>query len=201
MRNLLSRLFFLKSSNRFKENDNSSFYNLEGGISPPRSIPPPPSRICPVPSVQKPQIYFDRVGGYSRALPSRATSGSAGYDITSRENYVFPPSELSNPQPYIIHTGIKAVFPPSVVAFLIARSSLFKKTGLILSNSVGVIDADYQYATNGGEIMLSVLNITNEDAVINAGDKVAQVVFVPFLTVETAESFEQERVGGFGSTG
>jgi dUTP pyrophosphatase len=193
MRNLLSRLFFLKSSNRFKEKDSSSFYSMEGGISPPRPIPPPP--------VRKAQIYFDRVGGYSRDLPSRATSGSAGYDITSRENYVFPPSELSNPQPYIIHTGIKAVFPPSIVAFLIARSSLFKKTGLILSNSIGCLDSDYGSIPNGGEILLSVLNITNKDAVINAGDKIAQVVFVPFLTVETAESFEQERVGGFGSTG
>ena len=93
---------------------------------------------------------------------------------------------------------------PNVVAFLLARSGLGHKKGLVLGQSVGTIDADY-----ANEIFISawLRNPPGSDSlVINPGDRIAQLVFLPILRpeLEVVEEFSattERGMGGFGSTG
>lgn len=80
------------------------------------------------------------------------------------------------------------------------RSSVGIKKGLVLSNGTGVIDADYySNPDNDGNIGISLLNTMNEDIVIEAGEKIAQGIFVGYLVADDDQA-TAERVGGFGST-
>jgi len=71
-------------------------------------------------------------------IPEYQTSGSAGFDLSSLEEIIVPGQEMK-----LIPTGLIIHVPENHVLLLMARSSLFKKKGLILSNGVGVIDSDY----------------------------------------------------------
>ena len=86
------------------------------------------------------------------------------------------------------------------VLYLFDRSSNPRKRGIVLSNSVGVIDKDYYgNPDNDGNIHAQFTNITNETVVIEAGTAMMQGVFMPFLIADGDEATGQ-RVGGFGST-
>lgn len=93
---------------------------------------------------------------------------------------------------------------PYMAAVIAPRSGLGHKKGLVLGNSIGVIDADYQ-----GQIMVSVWNRNaagTPPIVIEPGERIAQMMFVPVLrpVFQTVESFSEDTVrgaGGFGSTG
>ena len=81
------------------------------------------------------------------------------------------------------------------------RSSNPGKKGLILANSIGVVDADYyENPENDGHIMFAFFNIKNEDTIIKKGDCIGQAIFEKFLTTDN-DTAEGERKGGFGSTG
>lgn len=104
--------------------------------------------------------------------------------------------------PTIVHTGIKASMEEDEVLELYNRSSNPKKLGLILANSVGVVDADYyNNKDNDGEIMFAFYNILPCDITIKAGTRIGQGVFKKYLRPTKGLRVKQDiRSGGFGST-
>ena len=132
-------------------------------------------------------------------LPVRKTKYSAGYDIEAAEDVVIP-SFNKGMAPTLIKTGIKAYMKDDEVLMLYNRSSNPKKKGLILANSVGVIDKDYYgNSDNDGHIMFAFYNMKDEDIVIKKGDAIGQAVFQKYLMTDN-DNAQGERVGGFGST-
>lgn len=132
-------------------------------------------------------------------LPIRKTKFSAGYDVEAAEDTVVP-SFKKGMAPTLVKTGIKAYMQDDEVLMLYNRSSNPKKKGLILSNSVGVIDKDYYgNRDNDGHIMFAFYNVKDEDTVIKKGDAIGQAIFQKYLTTDD-DNGEGERQGGFGST-
>lgn len=132
-------------------------------------------------------------------LPVRKTKFSAGYDIEAAEEVVIP-SFKKGMNPTLVKTGIKAYMQDDEVLMLYNRSSNPKKKGLILANSVGVIDKDYYgNQDNDGHIMFAFYNIKDEDITIKKGEAIGQAVFQKYLVTDD-DSAEGERIGGFGST-
>ena len=132
-------------------------------------------------------------------LPVRKTKYSAGYDIEAAEDTVIP-SFKKGDAPTLIKTGLKAYMADDEVLMLYNRSSNPKKKGLILANSVGVIDKDYYgNPDNDGHIMFAFYNIKDEDVTIKKGEAIGQGVFQKYLVTDD-DIASGERTGGFGST-
>lgn len=132
-------------------------------------------------------------------LPVRKTKCSAGYDVEAAEDCVIP-SLKKGDKPTLVKTGIKAYMPEDEVLILANRSSNPGKRGLILANSIGVVDSDYYgNSDNDGHIMFAFYNIKEEDVVIKKGDAIGQAIFQKYFVVDDDEANE-ERKGGFGST-
>ena len=132
-------------------------------------------------------------------LPERKTKFSAGYDIEAAEDIVIP-KFIPGMKPTLVKTGIKAYMMDDEVLYLYNRSSNPGKKGLVLANSVGVVDKDYYgNPDNDGHIMFAFFNIKDEDVEIKKGDAIGQGVFAKYLTVDD-DSSEGVRQGGFGST-
>ena len=124
-------------------------------------------------------------------MPERATKGSAGYDISSSEAITIQPGEIK-----LVSTGLAVQMEQDDVMLLIDRSSNPRKRGLVLSNSVGVIDHDYF----PNEFMGMFTNITDKPVTIEAGQRIMQAVFVKYGLVDDDNALGH-RTGGFGSTG
>jgi len=137
------------------------------------------------------------------SVPSYGTIGSAGLDlkamldaVDSRDGKVLLPNTS-----HMIGTGIAVnMMDKGMAAVILPRSGLGSK-GLILGNSVGLIDSDYQ-----GELKICMWNRTNETKYISQGDRIAQLVFVPIIHADfkVVEEFGETTIrgtGGFGSTG
>ncbi len=132
-------------------------------------------------------------------LPIRKTKFSAGYDIEAAEDCIIP-SFKKGDNPTIVKTGIKAYMANDEVLILANRSSNPKKKGLILSNSIGVIDSDYYgNPDNDGHIMFAFYNIKEEDVQIKKGEAIGQAIFQKYLITDDDDA-QGERIGGFGST-
>ncbi len=132
-------------------------------------------------------------------LPKRKTKYSAGYDVEAAEDCVVP-SFKKGMKPTLVKTGIKSYMQDDEVLILANRSSNPGKKGLILSNSIGVIDKDYYgNPDNDGHIMFAFYNIKNEDVIIKKGDAIGQAIFQKFLITDD-DIATGERLGGFGST-
>ena len=132
-------------------------------------------------------------------LPIRKTKYSAGYDVEAAEDITIP-SFKKGTNPTLIKTGIKAYMQDDEVLMLYNRSSNPKKKGLILANSVGVVDKDYYgNEDNDGHIMFAFYNIKEEDVSIKKGEAIGQAVFQKYF-VSDLDSAIGERKGGFGST-
>jgi len=132
-------------------------------------------------------------------LPMRKTKYSAGYDVECAEDIVIP-SFKKGMKPTLVKTGIKAYMKDDEYLMLANRSSNPGKKGLILANSVGIIDKDYYgNSDNDGHIMFAFFNIKDEDIEIKKGDIVGQAIFMPFLIIDDDKA-DGERTGGFGST-
>ena len=132
-------------------------------------------------------------------LPIRKTKYSAGYDIEAAENVVIP-SFKKGTNPTLVKTGLKAYMQDDEMLLLYNRSSNPKKKGLILANSVGVVDKDYYgNIDNDGHIMFAFYNIKDEDVEIKKGDAIGQAIFQKYLVTDD-DNAEGEREGGFGST-
>ena len=132
-------------------------------------------------------------------LPIRKTKYSAGYDIEAAEDCVVPAFKPGM-APTLVKTGLKAYMKDDEYLMLCNRSSNPKKKGLILANSVGIVDKDYYgNPDNDGHIMFAFYNIKDEDTEIKKGDCIGQAIFMPFLIAD-GDNAEGERTGGFGST-
>ena len=132
-------------------------------------------------------------------LPERKTKYSAGYDIEAAEDTIIP-SFKKGMKPTLIKTGIKAYMQDDEVLILANRSSNPGKKGLILANSIGVIDKDYYgNEDNDGHIMFAFYNIKEEDIEIKKGDCIGQAIFQKYYIADN-DNAAGERAGGFGST-
>lgn len=141
---------------------------------------------------------FELVSSFTdeNLLPKRETAHAAGYDLKAAETVTFMPGEI-----ILVPTGVKAYMQPGEVLYLYDRSSNPRKKGLVLINSVGVIDGDYYgNPANEGHIFAQMKNITDEPVVLTVGERVVQGVFAPFLLADGDEA-TGTRTGGFGSTG
>ena len=131
-------------------------------------------------------------------LPSYATSGSAGMDLRACLDQALT---LKAGETQLIPTGLAIhIGDPHLAAVILPRSGLGHKQGIVLGNLVGLIDSDYQ-----GELMISCWNRGQQSFVVEPGERIAQIVFVPVLQVELAavEAFDQSirGTGGFGHSG
>ena len=131
-------------------------------------------------------------------LPTYATSGSAGLDLRAclKERLTIEPGQCC-----LIPSGLAVhIADPSLAAILLPRSGLGHKHGIVLGNLVGLIDSDYQ-----GEVMMSCWNRSDQTFVIEPGERIAQMVFVPITQAkfELVDSFDvsDRDSGGFGHTG
>ena len=130
-------------------------------------------------------------------LPEYATPGSAGMDLKANidEPFVLKPLERQ-----IVPTGLFIALPDGYSADIQPRSGLAAKYGVTVANSPGLCDPDYR-----GEIKVILINLSNENFVVNPGERIAQLVIRHFEKVEwneVATLDETERgEGGFGHTG
>ena len=132
-------------------------------------------------------------------LPVRKTKFSAGYDIEAAEDTIIP-SFKKGMKPTLVKTGVKAYMGEDEVLILANRSSNPGKKGLILANSIGVIDSDYYgNPDNDGHIMFAFYNIKDEDINIKKGEAIGQGIFQKFLITDN-DVTTGKRTGGFGST-
>lgn len=132
------------------------------------------------------------------ANPKFATSGSAGFDVRSVESLVINPNETR-----LVHLGIKSVIEDGYEVQLRSRSGLALKKGIFLLNGIGTIDSDYE-----GEWGAIIHNSGLEPFKIDVGDRIAQAVVCKLPDVdmnikygEPPAKIDNERKGGFGSTG
>ena len=130
-------------------------------------------------------------------LPTRGSLYAAGSDLYAcLESSI----TISPGQTVWIPTGLAMEIPEGFGGFVYARSGLACKQGLAPANKVGVIDSDYR-----GEILVAIYNHGSQPQTICHGDRIAQIVVAPFLSVEFEETSElsqtQRGSGGFGSTG
>ena len=132
-------------------------------------------------------------------LPKRSTKFAAGYDFELAEDTVVP-SFKPGVKPTLLKTGIKAYMQDDEMLCLYNRSSNPKKKGLVLANSVGIIDKDYYgNEDNDGHIMFAVWNFKDEDIELKKGERIGQGIFQKYFLADNDET-EGERTGGFGST-
>ncbi len=128
-------------------------------------------------------------------LPCRATAGSAGYDYVCPVEVTLAPGESA-----VIPTGVRCSMAPGWVLLNCPRSSLGRKHGIRLANTVGIIDGDYVHADNQGHILVMLVNGGDHSVTLRPGERFCQGIFLPFGLAEENE-VTGERSGGFGSTG
>jgi dUTP pyrophosphatase len=130
-------------------------------------------------------------------LPSYATEGSSGLDLRA---FIPAPIQLAPLERVLVPTGLHIALPDCWEAQVRPRSGLAIKQGLTCLNTPGTIDADYR-----GEIKVILINLSNEQQVIQDGDRIAQIVFQKIEKMEwqLVDSLEatQRGAGGFGHTG
>ena len=145
---------------------------------------------------------FEVAKGFENAeinLPVRKTKNSAGYDIEAAEDVVVPAFKPGQ-KPTLVKTGLKAYCEPDEFFMLCNRSSNPGKRGLVVANSVGIIDSDYYgNVDNDGHVMFAFYNFKDEDVEIKKGDCIGQAIFMKYFTVDN-DNAQGERKGGFGST-
>ncbi len=149
--------------------------------------------------MQKIQLkVLDKRIGEEYPLPEYATDGSAGMDLRAciEEHLRIEAGEVQ-----LIPTGMALhIADPELAAVLLPRSGLGHKQGIVLGNLVGLIDSDYQ-----GQLMVSIWNRGKRTVVIEPGDRIAQMVFIPVRRVDfdIVDDFEESArsAGGFGHTG
>lgn len=130
-------------------------------------------------------------------LPERGSAYAAGYDLFADVKETL---EIKAHTTAMIPTGLAMEIPQGYFGGIFARSGLASKESLRPANCVGVVDADYR-----GEVKVALHNDSEASRVITPGQKLAQLVVVPFLSVEFDEvddlSDTVRGAGGFGSTG
>ena len=147
--------------------------------------------LCYAGRMEIPIRRFDK----SLPLPEYKTSGAAGFDLAARERMIIQPQTIS-----YVPLNVALEPPEGYFVLLAARSSLHKK-GLMCANGIGVIDRDY--AGNDDEYKAVLYNYTDEEVVVEVGDRLMQGVFIPHIQVKWNEvdDLGNPTRGGFGTTG
>ncbi len=130
-------------------------------------------------------------------LPKYQTEGSVAFDLYARETTTIPPFA-----PTIIPANVIIEVPEGYFLMIASRSSTPLKKRLMVANGIGVIDQDYHGDTD--EIGVQVLNFSNEEVIVERGERIAQALLVQIAKVikfEVVDSIKKESRGGFGSTG
>ena len=160
---------------------------------------------------------FEVCSGYNDInIPVRKTKNSTGYDIEAAQTTLIPSlwkiifknlklffngkNNFEEIKPTLVSTGIKSYFLDDEVLILANRSSFPLKKGLVMSNSIGIIDSDYyNNVTNEGELMFMYYNLSFKDVILKKGEVCGQAYFQKFLKADNDIS-SNIRTGGFGST-
>lgn len=131
----------------------------------------------------------------SLPLPEYKTGGAAAMDCYVRENTTIAADSVA-----LIPLNIVVKPPKGHFTIIAARSSLPKR-GLFLANGIGIVDEDY--SGNNDELKAAVYNFTDKPVEIKKGDRIVQVIILPYDKVEwqETENMENENRGGFGTTG
>lgn len=130
-------------------------------------------------------------------LPVRGDSRSAGYDLRTPIEVVLQPGERK-----LVFTDVKAYMQEDEVLELYVRSSIGVKKGIVLSNGTGIIDSSYySNIDNDGNLGLALYNTTDKEVILEAQERICQGVFKKYLTVDNDECLNNQRLGGFGSSG
>lgn len=142
-------------------------------------------------------IQIKIVNTSANALPEYATSGSSGMDIRAD---IAAPQTVQPMERTLVPTGLFIELPNGYEAQIRPRSGLAIKQGITCLNTPGTIDADYR-----GEIKVILINLSQQEQVIQPGDRIAQMVIqqveqVQWVLAEQLESTERN-AGGFGHTG
>lgn len=129
-------------------------------------------------------------------LPRYETEGSVFFDLRSRERVIVPPQETR-----LIPLNVIVETPPGYMLVVVPRSSTPLKKGLMIMQGIGVVDQDY--CGEKDETMLPMFNFTEEDVIVEKGDRIVQAGFVRVDRAEWQEVEEMDKPsrGGFGSTG
>ncbi len=139
------------------------------------------------------KIYKDVV------IPQYMTKGSGGLDIRAylKKDIILNPSKTK-----LINTGIKIyIETKNIIGIIVPRSGLSHKKNIILGNTIGIIDSDYQ-----GELMISLLNRGKKSFKIKNQDRIAQIIFTKILRINFSivKKFNKKTIRnkfGFGHTG
>lgn len=132
-------------------------------------------------------------------VPERGSKFAAGYDLSAcipdMERVIIHPGETVK-----IPTGLAFAYPEGYFGAVCARSGLATKCGLAPANKIGILDEDYR-----GEVFIALHNHSSETQVVNNGDRIAQLILLPYLNVDFVESDKLDETergeGGFGSSG
>lgn len=132
-------------------------------------------------------------------VPERGSKFAAGYDLSAcipdMERVIIHPGETVK-----IPTGLAFAYPEGYFGAVCARSGLATKCGLAPANKIGILDEDYR-----GEVFIALHNHSSEVQVVNHGDRIAQLILLPYLNVDFVESDKLDETergdGGFGSSG
>ena len=137
--------------------------------------------------------------GNAIPLPSYATDGSAAIDLRAclKEQIGIQPGQSA-----LVGSGIAInIKDPNIVGIIVPRSGLGIKKGIVLANTVGVIDSDYQ-----GEIKIGLFNRSQSQYTVKPGERICQMLFMPVInaTLKLVQDFSNTThrgSGGFGHTG
>ena len=133
-------------------------------------------------------------------LPTQGSVKAAGYDLYACGDDDYYEATLYPHETFKVGTGLAMAIPDGYFGAIFARSGLATKQGLRPANCVGVVDSDYR-----GEIIVALHNDSNDPQTYRDGDRIAQLVLLPYLSAwfnEVDELDETERGdGGFGHTG
>lgn len=121
---------------------------------------------------------------------TKANPHDAGYDLVAQHD-----ATITNESPTMVHTGVYGDVPAGSVGFVCSRSGLAAKHGVFVVNSPGVVDASYT-----GEVNVILSKVGSEPYEIKAGDRIAQLVYLP-LSAFTPGIVSDRGDGGFGSSG
>ena len=128
-------------------------------------------------------------------LPEFAHPGDAGADLTASESVTIEPGERA-----LVPTGLAVAIPEGFAGFVLPRSGLAIRSGITVINAPGLIDSGYR-----GELRVGLVNLGDSVFVIEAGDRIAQLVIMAVTRPEFVEVDDLDETlrgsGGFGSTG
>jgi len=152
------------------------------------------ARVVTEVAIDELQVTLLRPG--ARA-PQRTRPGDAGLDLRCVEGFALAPGERR-----LVPTGVAIALPPGVAGLVVPRSGLAADHGIALVNSPGLVDPNYR-----GELRVVVVNLGSEPFQAQAGDRIAQLLLVPFVAAavrvvdELAAGGDDRGAGGFGSSG